>query len=257
MYSILGLCIACCGDNKMISAVERISNSKQSPSFGHLKPEVKTLLNQCHVRTALKKYGVTKQDIRALDESSLRFSLLSSLFKKTNLPPGWEVSQYSGLFLRVSKKSKLSNVVITVPEADLGKADTDFFAFCVSKAKEMEQLYRDTLKKVGNHSVSKAKSQEITQVERQVKKDLRTYVSSYQNSDDEGMRSAYGRLKSHEMKEIKIDSKYKVDLEQINIDFMNDVSAGWDKINHKEYIEKYDNLVKSVPDERRSLQSAS
>lgn len=211
--------------------------SGQAQSFGNLKRDVKLLLNQPHVRSALKEYNVTKQDIRALDESHLRFQLLSSLFKKTVLPVGYDVSQYSGLFLRAPKKSNLPNVTVTVSEADLGKADTKFFAFCVAKARDMEKLYRETIKEIGNHPLSKQKSEEITNVERQVKKDLKNYVASYQASDERGLRTSYGKIKASEMQEIKIDSRYKNQIDRLNKQVMGEISEGWNTINHREYVE--------------------
>lgn len=211
--------------------IQNNNSSNSRTSFGHLSREAKEVVNSSAVRMILKnKYKIGAKDIRKLDETSLRFRLLSECLPELDIP------QTSGLLLTSYKGSKLPNMCISSPNVNLNETGADFFAFCVKKAIDMANFYKAKVKVFGSHPVNKAWREKITEIERPLKVSLKKFTAAYNGGDDVTMSVMATNFKRAERLELKVDSKYNSIKERVNEELASDVSNGWSEINIEEYV---------------------
>lgn len=210
--------------NNVVSSYDR--GFRGNVSFGHLSKDAKAVINRPEVRTILKKcYGIEKKDINQLDRSSLRFDLLSKSLPELQLP------ETAGLVM-YERKANMPTICISEPHHNLRGAGPGFFAFSVNKAKQMEELYRTTMKDFSSHQVNKAWREEITKQERPIKIALKDFRDSYNSNNYGTMDKVAQKLKQSEEIELEIDEKYSKERKVVEGGLKSLVAKGWEVINN-------------------------
>lgn len=200
----------------------------KNPSFGNLHREVKQAINTPGVRTILlREYKIGKKEIRAMDASPIRISLLSSFFKNSSVP------ETAGLVLSPPKDSLISRKTISVAEnqySNIENVGQAMFASFINKAYKMCELYKETVKGAKNHPLNKQWRKDITVVEKNVRKALNNYSSAYNHKNDDEMVSLAKQFKDFGQEELKIDSRHNANRLIAQKDLANKVNEGWDEI---------------------------
>ena len=136
---------------------------KTSLSFKRFSPEVKNIIKRGDIIKSLQSRGITLRDIKLLENSPLKISLLA---EDTYDP---ELSQIAGIIVTAPKKDSLSKMFI--PKLTNNPTDTNpnSFTYCFKKVKDLVNSYNYLKRKTSAHKQRKLKAFEIEILDRQTK----------------------------------------------------------------------------------------
>lgn len=220
-------------NSKMNSLKSPQKAAQKNPSFSRLPEDVKTFMLSPLIRTILKKqHNIDSKELRALDESNLKFTFLKDSVPELGL------TEYAGLVLNPPGKSYLPRVAITEPGFDLTTTGPQFFAYCVKKALDLEKTYRTGLdqfiKDFAQHPANKARKKAIDKIERPIKNVLKDYRDLYNSGNGEQTSELSRKLTNFATQEQKIDAKYQPDLDKFQANFEKGIAGEWKAINEQE-----------------------
>lgn len=212
-------------------------------SRGQMSSEVKGVINRADVRTILKnKYGITQKEIKMLDRTGpFRFELLS----ERRCLEGYDhitnetapfIPKTAGLIINPRKGSGLPVTTISSPESNLIVSDSEFFAFCVKKAVDMVNVYKEAVSKYSTHSINKQLHNETTELERPVKTKLKDYKAAYVRFDIRTLKRITAFFDNLAEKKLQLDDKFRDDREIALHKLKEAVIEGWAKIQEEKFV---------------------
>lgn len=212
-------------------------------SKGQISNEAKSILNREDVRTILEnKYGIGKKEIKMLDRTGpFRLELLSErrclegYDHKTNETTPF-IPKTAGLIINPRKGSGLPVTTISSPESNLIASDSEFFAFCVKKAVDMVNVYKEAVSKYSTHSINKQLHNETTELERPVKTKLMAFKAAYVRFDLKTMKKVSSFFDNLAEKKLQLDDKYMAERELALHKLKKTVIEAWGKIQEEKFV---------------------
>ena len=193
------------------------------PSFGSFSKSAKHLINRYDVRTFLEReHDVTYKEIRKMDESAIKFSLLSEVVP--------ELAPTAGLYVLPPKGSRLPALSLTKPDINLNGTHSTFFAGIVKKAIELEEVYRGAIKDFGKHPISRKYSRQILKMEENVKKTARQFVHAYNSGDKTEMQKLSSFLTQNDKHETRLTETCAAKCESAHEKLVETVVPQWEDI---------------------------
>lgn len=211
-------------------------------SRGQMSSEVKGVLNRADVRTILQnKYEIGQKEVKMLDRTGpFRIELLS----ERRCLEGYDhvANEYyalpktAGLVINPRKGSGLPVTIISSPESNLNASDSEFFAFCVKKAVDMVNVYKEAVSKYSTHSINKQLNYLTTQLESPVKTKLKDYKAAYVRFDMKTMKRVSAFFDNLAEKKLQLDDKFRVDRELALHKLRKTVIESWAKIQQEKFV---------------------
>lgn len=196
------------------------------PCFGNISMQAKSVINDSGIRTILeRKYGISAKELRKMDASALKFSLLSEI--SPNLPTT------AGLYVVPPKGSDLPAVSISDSIIDAAVPDAYSFADAVRKAFKMQEVYEKAIKNYGVHPIKKALSSKLAQVEKRTRGIVRNYLYGYNARNFELVDQLSDDFCANEAKKSRLNSAGNSKLKEARKLVVENVIPHWEYISGK------------------------
>lgn len=206
-----------------------VNFNQNQTSFGSISKTAKSVINRADVRTILEReHSIIGSDIRKLDESGLKFSLLSEVVP--------HLSETSGLCVTPPKGSNLPRVTVSMADIDLNSTNAQFFANMVKRAKEIETVYRNALKEFGAHSIRKNFTKKMSKIDSGFRQGTRDYVRAYNSSDRSMMSELEHSFKNNTKRRDKLGQTCQKNCADNQNSLIARVIPAWEEISQQRLV---------------------